>query len=72
MTPEQFVCVLRQVIGDRVAGDELKTLALPPGRAPQAALLELSAWYLQLAESDRAMLRRVLQRTVDSTMFVMS
>ncbi len=71
MKSEQFVEVLRRVVRDQTVRDLPETLEHPPGRAPRKELLELSAWYRGLGESDRAMVRRIVAESVDATMFAL-
>ncbi|MBL8803094.1 MAG: hypothetical protein JNN27_13910 [Planctomycetes bacterium] len=69
MTTEQFVSILRSVVRDATVANVPKTLAHPPGRAPAADLVALSKWYRGLPPEDQLMLRRVVEYSVDATMF---
>ena len=69
MTPEQFVDALRSVVCASATDDVIGNLTRPPGRSPAKALREMSAWYLRLGEPDRAMLKRIVEDAVHSTMF---
>lgn len=69
MNAEQFVQVLREVVRESTVSGVPATLANPPGRAPAADLQALSSWYRGLGDEDRTMLRRVVEYSVDMTVF---
>ncbi|MEG3754017.1 hypothetical protein [Psychromonas arctica] len=43
----------------------------PPGRARSKAEMELFAWFINLNESDKKMIKRVIQHSVHSSLFGM-
>jgi hypothetical protein len=69
MKPQEFVAAIRRVVLDASVADTLSSLENPPGRRPTVELVELSNWYKQLGETDRAMLRRVFAMVSHSAVF---
>lgn len=71
MTEQEFVDAIRLYVTDAAVTDTISLLEKPPGRSPSRELLELSNWFLGLAESDRATLIRLLAFTSETCTFGM-
>jgi hypothetical protein len=69
MTAEQFVDAIKTLVMDAAVSDTLTNLARPPGRSPGRDLLELSAWFNGLSESDREMARRTFALAAHAAVF---
>lgn len=69
MTPEQFVVALRKVVLARAVDGTIASLEHPPGRCPEHALIESSAWYHNMSDNDRSVLRHVLTMTAHQSVF---
>ena len=59
MDTEAFCDVLRSEVLESAAAATAKTLEDPPGREPDSSLVRLSAWFTQLQDRDRVMVRAV-------------
>jgi hypothetical protein len=71
MTPDEFIDGIRNDVLDASVSDTISVVRSPPGRRPSAELVELSEWYKQLGESDRAMIRRILELEARQAVFGM-
>jgi hypothetical protein len=66
---ERFVELLIDHVRAPAIEGTVATLKDPPGRAPNPQVIELSAWFNGLAESDRAFVTRAMTDAVDSALF---
>lgn len=66
---ERFVELLINHVRAPAIEDTVATMKEPPGRAPHPQLIELSTWFNDLAESDRAFVARAMTDAVDSALF---
>lgn len=69
MNAQEFVSALHSEVADAAVVGTFLLLEDPPGRKPDAKLVELSQWYRGLGERDRVMLRRVVAMSVDDCAF---
>jgi hypothetical protein len=69
MNAREFVEAIRNVVMDAAVTDAIAVVQRPPGRRPAAELVEVSTWYHGLADSDRAMLRRMLAIVARNAVF---
>jgi len=71
MTPIEFVDAIRHFVIDAAVSDSLMVIDRPPGRKPDARLVDLSNWYKGLPERDRTMLRQALEVVANGAVFGM-
>ena len=69
MNAREFVSAIRTVVMTAAVTDTISIAEKPPGRRPTADLTELSAWYNALADSDRAMVKRMLTIAARNAVF---
>jgi hypothetical protein len=69
MNAREFVAAIRDVVMDAAVTDAVAVVQSPPGRRPAVDLVELSAWYNGLADTDRAMLKRMLAIVARNAVF---
>jgi len=69
MKPEDFVRALKSQCRDAAVEDCLSNFASPPGRAPEADLVQIAKWFQSLSAADRSCLRLALQQVADATLF---
>jgi hypothetical protein len=67
----QFVSVVVSAVRAPALQGTFNTLRQPPGRDPDAGLLQLAQWFRDLPEADRRMAARLLAHAVDSALFGM-
>ena len=61
MNAKEFVDAIRLLVMEAAVSDTVSVVQRPPGRRPSRELAELSAWFNGLSESDREMLKRMLE-----------
>jgi hypothetical protein len=69
MKPEEFVGRVREVVLEASVSDTLAVVQSPPGRRPARELVELSKWFNALGDSDRAMVKRILDLQARQAVF---
>lgn len=69
MNAVDFVDSIRTLVRDAAVVDAISVVEKPPGRRPGAEMLELSAWFNALAESDRLLVRRLLEIVAHGAVF---
>lgn len=69
MNAEEFIENINKVLNKGTIDDVEDVLKNPPGRQPDKNLLNLSKWYNNLHEEDKSNLQKVIQMSVDSTIF---
>jgi len=69
MNAQQFVDLLRIVVRDGAASDELSVLSSPPGRRPTPDLQERSKWYKSLTDDEKRILSSIILDVADRTVF---
>jgi len=69
MDTQQFVDLLRIVVRDGAASDELSVLRAPPGRKSSADLQERSKWYNSLQDDQKRILSSIILDVADRTVF---
>lgn len=69
MNKHEFVDVIRFNAVDSTIDGLKSILASPPGRSPHKDLVEESNWYNGLNEVDRAMVERIIRRSIESSAF---
>ena len=69
MNTQEFVDAVQELIIDKAAEMEAAIFLNPPGRKPDAKLLELSRWYKGLSESDRDMARKAMAKAARDAIF---
>lgn len=60
MNSQEFVDLLKIVVRDGAAEEELGILRNPPGRRPATELVERSAWYNALPENQKRILASII------------
>ncbi|HKQ72705.1 MAG TPA: hypothetical protein VJ810_03185 [Blastocatellia bacterium] len=69
MEKENFIQHLKKTVRDSAINSSFKTITNPPGRSPAQDLVELSMWFNALAESDKKMVKKAAQMTLDQGIF---
>lgn len=69
MNARDFVAGIRNFVMDAAVHDTLSVVQKPPGRRPEVELIQLSAWFNGLSESDRAMVNRILSIVARNAVF---
>jgi hypothetical protein len=69
MDAKRFVDVLRIVVRDGAASDELSVLRSPPGRRPSADLQERSTWFNSLPDDQKRILSSIILDVADRAVF---
>jgi len=69
MNAQEFVAAIRDVVMDTSVTDTVAVMRKPPGRRPEAELVELSSWYNNLSNADREMLTRMLTMVARNAVF---
>lgn len=59
MTADDFVAVVDLVVRQGAAASTMPNLERPPGRSPQAELVELAKWFANLEQSDKDAVKAV-------------
>ena len=69
MQNTEFVFAIKSHVRKEAVSAYLGLIANPPGRAPEAELVELSKWYNGLDDQGKSMVRRVVEQSVDAGFF---
>lgn len=69
MDTHQFVDLLRIVVRDNAASEELSVLRSPPGRRPSTDLQERSKWYNSLQDDQKRILSSIILDVADRAVF---
>jgi hypothetical protein len=69
MNSQEFVDIIRRVVLESSVDSMRKLLEHPPGRSPSKGLVEMSAWYKQLAEADKEILIKIITESVRGSVF---
>jgi hypothetical protein len=69
MNSQEFVDLLKIVVRDGAASEELSVLRAPPGRRPPSELLERSAWYNSLQDDQKRILSSIILDVADRAVF---
>lgn len=69
MDSREFVDLLKIVVRDAAAAEELNVLHKPPGRLPPSEILERSAWYNSLADDQKKILASIVLDVADRAVF---
>jgi hypothetical protein len=69
MDGKQFVDLLRVLVRDGAASEELDVLRSPPGGRPPTDLQERSAWYNSLHDDQKRILASIILDVADRAVF---
>jgi hypothetical protein len=69
MDGQKLVDLLKLVVRDAAAEDEMSVLAKPPRRKPSSELLEQSAWYHSLRDDEKRILSSIVFDTATGAVF---
>jgi hypothetical protein len=69
MNSQEFVELLKLVVRDGAASEELSILRSPPGRRPPSDLIERSAWYNSLQDDQKRILSSIILDVADRAVF---
>jgi hypothetical protein len=69
MSPEEFVDVVRHIVVEATARNEVAVLREPPGRSPWPNLVRRSAWFATLDDEDREMVEKVARSAAFGAVF---
>jgi hypothetical protein len=69
MDETSFIESLKLVLRAGTIKDVSKTIENPPGKRPNENLINLSRWFNSLNEEEKNLLRRVIELSVDSSIF---
>lgn len=69
MTRKEFVKRIKQTVRDSSFEETISTVSNPPGRSPRRELVELSAWYRSLNDSDRRLVNTFGKKMLDAGIF---
>lgn len=69
MNETSFIESLKLVLRAGTIMDVSKTIENPPGKKPNENLINLSKWFNSLNEEEKNLLRRVIELSVDSSIF---
>jgi len=69
MQNTEFISAVRQHVRTRAISSTVQIISDPPGRAPKRDLVELSQWYKALDEHGKTMVRQLIERSVDISLF---
>ena len=69
MDSQQFVELLRTLVRDSAASEELSILQDPPGKRPSPDVQERSKWYHSLDENQKRILSSVILDVADRAVF---
>jgi hypothetical protein len=70
MNPDDFISAVVRCVHEAAVIDTISLLSEgPAGRRPATPLVELSAWFNQLPESDRERLHQVVEQAVHAALF---
>jgi hypothetical protein len=60
MNAQEFVDAIRELVVEATGPSIITILRHPPGRKPALELIELSRWYNNMSDNDKAMIERLL------------
>jgi len=69
MQNTEFIFAIRKYVRTRAISSTVQIISDPPGRAPKRDLVELSQWYNALDEHGKAVVRQLIERSVDMSLF---
>jgi hypothetical protein len=69
MKESEFVAAIRLAVEKPAAQNCLENYQDPPGRNPDAELVQLSQWYTALSEEDQSMVARAMKDAVRASVF---
>ena len=69
MDETSFIESIKLVLRAGTIKDVVKTIENPPGRLPNESLIKLSNWFNSLNEEEKILLRKVIELSVDSSIF---
>jgi len=69
MEKENFIRPLKKTVRDSALRSSFEIITNPPGRSPARELVELSRWFNALTESDKKMVIKAAQMTLDQGIF---
>ena len=69
MNKERFVDAIRLAVQDAAVTDTISLLSRPPGRKPAESLVDLSAWFNELATRDRQNVEHVVEMAARAAVF---
>ena len=69
MDGKDFVRAIKELVKNSAVTTTIKNLESPPGRKPSEELVTLSSWYKQLDDTNKGMVKRVLDVVTDSSVF---
>jgi hypothetical protein len=69
MKSDEFIKNIKTVVSKGAISDVLENLESPAGRNPEKELLEISKWYNGLDHKDKFFVRRVIEMSVDASVF---
>ena len=69
MNGSDFVNAIRISVVDNSIKSVLTNLASPPGRTSAKQLVDLSQWYNSLNESDRGIILKLVEASVETAVF---
>jgi len=69
MTAEEFVAAIKVAVHDSAVADVITSVETPSGRKPAPSLVQLSAWYNALSESDKTHVQTMVLHGVHAALF---
>ncbi|MCH7402249.1 hypothetical protein ACFOUP_18410 [Belliella kenyensis] len=69
MKSEEFIKKIKTTVSKGAISDVLDILESPAGRNPEKELLEISKWYNNLNQKDKFFIERVIEMSVDTSVF---
>jgi len=69
MNAEKFVEIIQKVVVSGAENSVKSNLDEPPGRKPLQQLVDMSNWYNQLNEKDKAVVGQIIKESVRTAIF---
>lgn len=69
MNQTEFISGIKIAVADSAIESMNSTLTAPAGREPADHIVQLSKWYNALNASDRQAVNKIIQETIDTTVF---
>jgi len=71
MDRKKFIDIVKSVVRDAAINSTVRILKNPPGRHPNAELIEKSNWFNSLSDQDRIMVEKIVAGVAHHTVFGM-
>lgn len=69
MEKVEFIQLLKKGVRDSAVNSSFQVIANPPGKSPAQDLIKVSRWFNALAETDKKMVIKAAQMTLDQGIF---